>query len=229
MYNSDMPSRADLPTSSQLLRSTIIAIGVAGALLVTVVLPAEYGVDPTRIGRVLGLTEMGEIKQQLAEEAELDAAMAEQSAQQGSIAETSQQQLAEMAEAPAPAQDMAVEESPTETTAAPSPDANAWTDETVLVLGPGEAAEIKLVMQAGATANFEWTAEHGHLNSALHGDGTAGEAISYRNGRAETSHAGDLVAEFDGSHGWFWRNRSGETVTLTLKTRGEYSELKRVI
>lgn len=228
MYNSDMPSRADLPTSSQLLRSTLIAIGVAAALLVTVVLPAEYGVDPTRIGRVLGLTEMGEIKQQLAEEAELDAAMAAQPEQQGSIAEPSEQP-AEMAEAPAPAQDMTAEESPAETTAVPADGADAWTDETILVLGPGEAAEIKLVMQAGATANFEWTAEPGHLNSALHGDGTAGEAISYRNGRAETSHAGDLVAEFDGSHGWFWRNRSDETVTMTLKTKGDYSEIKRVL
>ena len=36
------------------------------ALLVTMVLPAEYGIDPTGVGRVLGLTEMGEIKQQLA-------------------------------------------------------------------------------------------------------------------------------------------------------------------
>lgn len=228
MYNSDMPSRADLPTSSQLLRSTVIAIGVAAALLVTIVLPAEYGVDPTRIGRVLGLTEMGEIKQQLAEEAELDAAMAAQSVQQGNVTETSEQP-AEMAEVPAPVQDMAAEEMPVETTAVPAAGADAWTDETVLVLGPGEAAEIKLVMQAGATANFEWTAEPGHLNSALHGDGTAGEAISYRNGRAETSHAGDLVAEFNGSHGWFWRNRSDETVTMILKTKGDYSEIKRVL
>ena len=228
MYNSDMPSRADLPTSSQLLRSTVIAIGVAAALLVTIVLPAEYGVDPTRIGRVLGLTEMGEIKQQLAEEAELDAAMAAQSVQQGNVTETSEQP-AEMAEVPAPVQDMAAEETPVETTAVPAAGADAWTDETVLVLGPGEAAEIKLVMQAGATANFEWTAEPGHLNSALHGDGTAGEAISYRNGRDETSHAGDLVAEFNGSHGWFWRNRSDETVTMILKTKGDYSEIKRVL
>jgi hypothetical protein len=44
-------------------------MGVAGFLLVTVVLPAEYGVDPTGIGRVLGLTQMGVIKARLAAEA----------------------------------------------------------------------------------------------------------------------------------------------------------------
>src|SRR5687767_2636847 len=74
MYNSDLPTRAELPSSKQLLRSTIIALIVATVLLLTVVLPAEYGIDPTRIGRVLGLTKMGEIKTQLAEEAARDRA-----------------------------------------------------------------------------------------------------------------------------------------------------------
>ena len=74
MYNTDMPSRAELPTSAQLLRSTLIAAGVATALLVTVVLPAEYGIDPTGVGRVLGLAEMGEIKTQLHAEADADRA-----------------------------------------------------------------------------------------------------------------------------------------------------------
>ncbi len=34
-----------------------------------VYLPAEYGTNPTGVGSILGLTEMGEIKQQLAAEA----------------------------------------------------------------------------------------------------------------------------------------------------------------
>ncbi|ODT04488.1 MAG: hypothetical protein ABS52_04320 [Gemmatimonadetes bacterium SCN 70-22] len=47
---------------------------MAGALLLTAVLPAEYGIDPTGAGRVLGLTQMGEIKVRLAREAAEDAA-----------------------------------------------------------------------------------------------------------------------------------------------------------
>src|SRR5688572_21365851 len=74
MYNSDLPTRAELPSSKQLLRSTVIAIVVATLLLVTVVLPSEYGIDPTGVGRVLGLTKMGEIKTALAAEAEQDRA-----------------------------------------------------------------------------------------------------------------------------------------------------------
>ena len=74
MFNSQMPRLEDLPTSKQLIRSTIIAAATAGAILAVVILPSEYGVDPTGAGKVLGLTEMGEVKMQLAEEAAADAA-----------------------------------------------------------------------------------------------------------------------------------------------------------
>lgn len=75
MFNSQRPRPEDLPSNAQLLKATLGAAAVAGAILVTVVLPSEYAIDPTGIGRALGLTEMGEIKQQLAEEAAADAAM----------------------------------------------------------------------------------------------------------------------------------------------------------
>lgn len=72
MYNSERPEIEELPSTAQLLRSTIIALGVALAILVTVVLPAEYGIDPTGAGRALGLTPMGETKKGLEREAEQD-------------------------------------------------------------------------------------------------------------------------------------------------------------
>jgi hypothetical protein len=59
----------EIPSARRLLRSTLIAALVAAAILVTIVLPAEYGVDPTGIGRILGLTQMGETKAALAREA----------------------------------------------------------------------------------------------------------------------------------------------------------------
>jgi hypothetical protein len=42
-----------------------LAVLVAGVLLVTAVLPAEYGVDPTGIGRRLGLTALGDVQKNL--------------------------------------------------------------------------------------------------------------------------------------------------------------------
>ena len=45
MYNSDTPLQAELPSSKQLIKSTILAIIAAIVLLFTVVLPAEYGLS----------------------------------------------------------------------------------------------------------------------------------------------------------------------------------------
>jgi len=215
MYNTDMPGRAELPTTRQLIRSTLIALVTAAALLVTVVLPAEYAVDPTGAGRLLGLTQMGEIKQQLAEEAEADAAVNVETANFDAPL-TEETGAPQVAETPA-------------SIATPQEPAAAWRDEVTLTLAPGEAAEIKLVMKLGETSRYEWRVDQGHVNSDLHGDGTAGQSTSYRKGRAESSDTGELTAAFDGSHGWFWRNRSDVPVTLVLQTTGDYSELKRVL
>ena len=207
MYNTDMPTRAELPTTPQLLRSTAIAIAAAAVLLVTVVLPAEYAVDPTGVGKMLGLTQMGEIKQQLASEAEAEVGTTEPPAMVAGTAEP----------------DVAPAASPQE------PATEAWRDVVTLTLAPDEAAEIKLTMKKGEVAPYEWTASPGHVNSDLHADGAGGLFTSYRKGRAETRDAGELTADFDGAHGWYWRNRSGVSVEVTLRTNGAYSELKRVL
>lgn len=55
MFNAEKPSLEDLPSSAQLLKSTLIAAVSAIVILVTVVLPAEYGIDPTGVGRAIGL------------------------------------------------------------------------------------------------------------------------------------------------------------------------------
>jgi hypothetical protein len=47
-----------VPSSSQLLKATAIAACLATLLLVSVVLPAEYGVDPIGTGKALGLTKL---------------------------------------------------------------------------------------------------------------------------------------------------------------------------
>nr|WP_233341542.1 transmembrane anchor protein [Robiginitomaculum antarcticum] len=205
-----MPTRAELPSSRKLIRSTVIAILAAIALLVTVVLPAEYAIDPTGVGKVLGLTEMGQIKQQLAEEAEI--------AEAAEIAEGTVN--ASVGDA-APSE--AIQPAPTEA------QKQNWQDVVTVTLAPGEAAEVKLTMEKDGIAQYEWVTNQGHLNSDLHADGSGRAFISYRKGRAEVTDAGELTAEFDGSHGWFWRNRSDVTVEITLNIRGAYSDIKRML
>ena len=57
----DIASAPHLPLR-QLNKAALVAIGAAAVIVGMVVLPAEYGIDPTGIGRVLGLTQMGEMK-----------------------------------------------------------------------------------------------------------------------------------------------------------------------
>ncbi|WP_339716922.1 hypothetical protein [uncultured Sneathiella sp.] len=38
---------------------------------------------------------------------------------------------------------------------------------------------------------------------------------------------GEIMAAFKGNHGWFWRNRDSQDVTIKLQLRGDYSELKQ--
>lgn len=208
MYNTDLPNRAELPSNKQLLRSTVIAIIVAAVLLVTIVLPSEYGIDPTRIGRVLGLTQMGEIKMTLAEEAR-KATEAENAQKNSGQTPTVQ---------------------PKHNTATSQKENNAATksDEMTVTLKPGEGAEIKLEMAKGAKVNYDWKASGGAVNHDTHGDNANKDFISYKKGTGIEGDAGELVANFDGSHGWFWRNRTGGDVTIVLKTNGEYQSIKRV-
>lgn len=209
----DLPDPSALPSSAQLRRSTIVALAIALALLVAVILPAEYGVDPTRFGRLLGLTEMGEIKVTLAREAEA-ARVAEVAAVTAIGGEAT-------APATAPAAD------PRADTPVRAP---TRADTVVVTLAPNEGKEVKLVMARGARATFAWESAGGAVNFDLHGDSTnaPNSYHSYRKGTGVARDSGEVIAAFDGSHGWFWRNRSGAPVTLTLRTNGAYSELKRL-
>lgn len=49
-----------IPSTKTLVKATALALMVAGVLLVTVVFPAEYGVDPLGTGRAFGLSALAE-------------------------------------------------------------------------------------------------------------------------------------------------------------------------
>lgn len=105
---------------------------------------------------------------------------------------------------------------------------SAWRDEMRVVLKPGQGAEVKLSMKAGEKAEFSWIAEGGVVNFDTHGDG-GGQSISYEKGRAVPADDGSIQAAFNGNHGWFWRNRGDADVTVVVRARGQYAEMKRVL
>jgi hypothetical protein len=224
MYNVNPPPANQLPSSRALLRSTLIAAGTALVLLVIVVLPAEYGVDPTRLGRVLGLTQMGEIKMALAEEAAAATAAEQAAAEQAAVVSgevTPTATETPVTEAPV------TEPAATEAAGLDAP-AGVNSHEVSVTLEPGQGKEIKLVMLEGDSVDYRWTVAGGVVNSDTHADRPGLDYHGYFRGTGQASDAGVLVAAFDGMHGWFWRNRGTATVTVTLQTRGVYQELRRL-
>ncbi len=225
MFNTKLPTLNELPSTAQLLRSTIIAAIIACVLLVTVVMPSEYAIDPAGVGRALGLTQMGEVKIQLAEEARADEA----------AAQTPTPLPAENIAA-APAAPATTPATPAEVIPAPeqpaAPEQAALQHEMSITLSPNQGAEVKLEMKQGAKVNYSWTANGGVVNYDTHGDPYNAPRDFYHGygkGRSTPEDTGVLEAAFDGKHGWFWRNRTSKPVTVTLRTQGDYISIKRVI
>ncbi len=213
MFNTPLPTVNELPSTRKLVRSTVIALLTAVGLLVTVVMPSEYAVDPTGVGRALGLTQMGELKIILAQEALADATPPQ-------------------ASAPAPAMQVAQVQPVAKPVAqpAPTPTSALKTNQMSVTLKPGEGTEIKLEVLKGKSVSYEWTAVGGPVNFDTHGEpynGEKGYFHSYSKGKQVKSDKGDFTAIFDGTHGWFWRNRSNNDVTIALKTNGDYLSVKQ--
>ena len=202
MYNAPQPKLEDLPTNRQLAGMSVVAAIGAVAIGVMVYLPAEYGVDPTGVGAVLGLTEKGRIKQELKEEAERDRLLHQQEQSfhlldvlEGAFIGTAHAQ-------------------------------DAWRDTVTFTLEPGAYTEIKLTMAEGDQAQYAWTAEGGRINYDLHAHAD-GKSVTYDKGRGKSEGQGEIQAPFAGDHGWFWRNRDDSAVTVTLQLNGAYSEIVR--
>src|SRR5215204_2211155 len=52
------PYEASPPAASRLIATVAAALAAAAIILVLFVLPAEYGIDPTGVGRITGLTQI---------------------------------------------------------------------------------------------------------------------------------------------------------------------------
>ena len=208
MYNSNIPSERELPSTAKLIKSTIIAIITACALLIVVVMPAEYGIDPTGIGETIGLKRMGEIRLSLEAEAAADAAKAEQS----SVAVI------------APKKPAAVEN----VTITNTDSVTSKNHEITFTLEPDEGTEVKVTMIKGAKVNYIWETNGGKSNFDVHGDSKKLKIKyhPYYKG-TDSKREGILEAAFDGGHGWFWRNRTKQSLTITIKTDGEYTDIIR--
>lgn len=182
-------------------RATGWALAIALVLLVTVVLPAEYGIDWTGAGRLLGLTAMGEGKVAAARAASANAPASSSAAPPGSAAAS----------------------------VATASTRTFRHDSIEVTLAPKGEVEYKALLEEGESMVFEWDSGSSQVGFDFHGEpkpGPDGAFLSFDKGVASRS-AGSLRAPFTGTHGWYWNNSTSSTVVIKLRTSGFYSEIKR--
>jgi hypothetical protein len=187
----------------------VLAIVVAAIVLVVAVLPAEYGIDPTGIGRALGLLELNapasrtiEVKDPLA-------------GNEG-VREVEIPAFNEPVPLPNPAVHQA-EDRPIQTRT------------MTIRLEGNQETEVKTVLRTNKVIVYHWQSEGGPVYCDLHGhDPAAGSEffVRYREDQeGATDVTGSLVAPFDGEHGWYWLNINETPVTITLTVTGFFDDI----
>ena len=198
--------------NQNLFYSIFLAIILAIVLLVVIVLPTEYGIDPTGLGQRIGLTELNS-----------------QETMSIQIPDVVGQNL-----------DIDTIEIPLPGDPIPLPNPNVYKESLSLpksetyeiTMGAFEASEFKAIMSTGKMLIFSWEVSNdGLIYSDFHGHGpnwAESAFVRYQeHGTVEgvNSSQGSLIASFEGEHGWFWLNLNDFPITVTLKLDGYYNDI----
>ena len=98
-------------------------------------------------------------------------------------------------------------------------------DQVSITVPPGRGLEYKLLMDQYAHLEYDWQTDGTPLYFDFHGE-PEGDTTGYFESFAITTSdkmKGSLTTPFAGSHGWYWKNRSGKPVEITLTIKGNYS------
>jgi hypothetical protein len=213
-----LPDPSSLPSTSRLLKATAAAAIAAGLVLVVAVLPAEYGIDPTGLGARLGLDVLAP-KASAAEPAPPVAAPAKPAPMDERTQLEARKSAEVFGEEPGQSFDLAAVG---RATGAPR------TDTYSVTIAPGKGAEVKAQLKQDDGFTFHWTAD-GEVAVDMHGDRPdAKDAYtSYWIEGAQREGAGTFIAPFEGKHGWYWRNRGQQPVTVQITVTGHQQNLFR--
>lgn len=212
------------PTTAQLLKASVIALLVAVIILLTAVLPAEFGKDPTGIGAALGLTALYSAHEQVS------------GSQSSAVASGALTPVATPSAVIA-GQALPGQPAPAQTDPAQSFNLDAVrvqssafrSDEMSVTLEAGKGAEIKAKMQEGGAFVFSWTSLGGPVNFDMHGEkpNDGDKFTSYWLDNQKAEGHGRFIAPFTGVHGWYWQNKGAVPVTITVKVSGYFEPLYR--
>jgi hypothetical protein len=97
------------------------------------------------------------------------------------------------------------------------------TDTIKIPIGPDGELEYKVKMKTGQSMVYSWSTDRGTVYYDFHGEpANPKDSKRYLEVQETKSANGVFVAPFDGRHGWFWLNLTGEPMVVTLKISGFY-------
>jgi hypothetical protein len=207
MSQQTSPYEARPPSTKRLAVSSLVAIAGAAIALVAVVLPAEYGIDPTGIGRALGLTAIN-----------APARTIEIADVIGGNEQYREVEIPEFGQ-PVPLPNPAVHQDEAEP---------PKTRTLEVSIPPEKETEIKMVMQTNKMIEYSWRVDRGSVYTDFHGhDPAAGSEyfVRYKEQQEGTGNNGSLVAPFAGEHGWYWLNYNEFPVVVTLTISGYFDDV----
>jgi hypothetical protein len=200
------PFEVSPPTPRRLLGSITAAVVAALIILVVVVLPAEYGIDPTGLGRMMGLTAISGPTRTLQVR---DVIGGNETLKEIAVPDPGQ---------PTPLPNPAVVQLKT---------ADTQTRTMTVVLQPSQETEIKAIMESAQVILYSWKSD-GEVYTDFHGhDPAIGKGfVRYEEQQSGHEGRGSLVAPFNGEHGWYWLSLSEKPLTITLQVTGYFRDIK---
>ncbi|PKG55891.1 hypothetical protein [Shewanella sp. GutDb-MelDb] len=200
------PLSAPVHSNATLLKASIVATIIAAIVLVTAILPAEYNIDPTGIGQSLGLTKIAT--------AAIEPVIASTSSIKAGPGVMVSSSSIVINDAPSVAE---IKQTRTEMM-------GLRQDTVDIIIAAGKGLEYKLLMNEGAHLEYEWRTNGAPLYFDFHGEPQGDKTGFFESFTITTSDQvkGTLTTPFAGAHGWYWKNKTSEPITVTLTTKGAY-------
>lgn len=102
-----------------------------------------------------------------------------------------------------------------------------WKDVIALTIPARGNKEYKLLLAKSSKLEYLWETNGIELFYDFHGEPTGDKTGYFKSFKknTESTSSGELIASFDGTHGWYWKNNSSSDVDIILKVNGEYQRL----
>jgi len=197
----------------QLLKSLIIAFIIGAVVLLTAVLPAEYGLDPLGTGKFFGFAKLYQGNEQT-ENNETYSNL--------NFKKLKMEKIGSPLSTPKPSE-----------ADNPPPEVQyREREDTIKVVVLAETGiEYKFKSLKYGSTKYEWATDKGIVYIDFHGEvkqENPPKNVFYESYTLAYSNnmAGTLTAPFEGKHGWYFRNETNEDIIVTIRLKGQYELFK---